>query len=436
MKITFLGATKSVTGSLSLVESQDLLYAVDAGFYQGENADEALLEKLPFDPKDLSAVFLTHAHLDHSGFLPRLTNLGFRGKIYCTPQTATLIQIILNDSARLLEKRTDTRLQDLYTTQDVQTVVSLLKAIPFHHPFTCDHLTVEFKRAGHILGAASVELTGDKRVLFSGDLGRSDDALLTPPDPAIGNYDLVVMESTYGNRVRPSGMEAELNSFLVRLHNEGRPGLMASFAVARAQSLIYLLHRFLKHHPEYALPIYVDGPMLHKANKVYAKFAADTKDPQGLTEALEAFEAVEFFHQRKSLGNKEGAFLILSSSGMLSGGPIMTHLQALAPERRALLFLPGYMSPGTLGYDFLHGERMINLGEGATAQWLGEVVHSDCFSSHADQTELITWIKASAPGTKVALNHGEASAKRALQVKLAELGLAAFVPDTGDVVEL
>ncbi len=436
MKIKFHGATQSVTGSMTLVEHRGELFCVDAGFYQGENAQEAILRPLPFDPRELRAVFLTHAHLDHSGMLPRLTHLGFRGAVYCTPQTAKLARLILSDSAGLLEKNPHPRMAHFYDSADVQTAISLFKPIPLHQPFKVEGLTARFQSAGHILGAASVELHGDKRVLFSGDLGRSDDVLFNPPEAPQGEYDLVVMESTYGDRLRPPGMEAELNSFLVRLHAEGRTGIFASFAVARAQTLLYLIHRFFERHPEHKIPVHVDGPMLLSANRIYQNFAQDTKDPTGLMAALTAFDQIENPGERRNVQREEGARLFLSSSGMLSGGPVLSHLAALADDPRAVLFLPGYMSPGTLGHAFLQGERTFPDRVLGMVKWHGEVLHSDCFSSHADQRELLAWTASLPRHTRVALVHGEASAKTQLKGTLEAQELSAFIPETGEVVAL
>jgi metallo-beta-lactamase family protein len=436
MKITFHGATKSVTGSMTLIESKNILVLVDAGLYQGVDAEENILSPLPYNPKNVDAVFLTHAHLDHSGLLPRLARLGFRGPIFCTPQTAKLVRIILNDSAELLEKNPSPRMQNFYTIQDVQTIISHLKPIAFDSSFQFEHLTIRFKKAGHILGAASVEIKEQKRILFSGDLGRSDDVLIPPPAQVQELYDLVVMESTYGNKIRPPGMEADLKSFLVKLKTENKIGILASFAVARAQTLIYLIYHFFQRHPEYKIPVFIDGPMLQEASKVYEQFAEETKDPQGLRSSLEYFETIEHFRQRKHVQHKEAPFLILSSSGMLSGGPIMSHLKAFAHESNVALFLPGYMAPGTLGYLLSKGERTLPTEDGVTLHWTGEIIHSESFSSHADQNELLSWVKSAADQCQIALLHGEEESKKSLKILLEKKHPKVIIPISGDSIEI
>jgi metallo-beta-lactamase family protein len=413
MKLTFIGATQSVTGSMTLVEEGETRLLVDAGFYQGLDAEEKLLSPLPFNPKDLSGVVITHAHLDHCGMLPRLFKLGFKGPVFCTEITSKLMRLILTDSAHLLEEKENPALKDFYDQKNVEQVFGSLQKLTLHKKHISENLTLTLRDAGHILGASSLLLEGTKRVLFSGDLGRSDDLLLNPPEKALPDLDLIVMESTYGDRLRPQGMEAELASFLVKIKEESRTGLIASFAVARAQTLIYLMHQFYTRNPQYKIPVYVDGPMLQAASDIYKKYAHTTKDPEGLKRALFEFENIEHYKVRQHIQNKDAPKIILASSGMLSGGPVMSYLESFMRDEGASLFLSGYQAEGTLGRALMEHKNNLKVNN-RVFEWRGDIQQAETFSSHADQAELISWL-ADNSHSPVALIHGEESAKMHLQ---------------------
>jgi metallo-beta-lactamase family protein len=415
MRIHFLGATEDVTGSMTLVESHGVRLLVDAGLAQGLRADEINLRELPFDPQKIDLILLTHAHLDHCGYLPRLYKLGLRSPIMCTEETAKLMRVILDDSAQLLAQHENPKLQSFYDTSDVEKVFSHLKICQFHHSYPFKHLQISFHYAGHILGASSIKIQAEKSVLFSGDLGRFDDPLLTPPESAPAACDLVVMEATYGGRIRPMGMEAEINSFLVKVKEENRIGLIASFAVARAQTLLYLIHRFYRHHPEYELPLYIDGPMLMRANDIYKRYAHKTKDPQGLRDALDYFEKVEHFKLREHLKKSDKPKIVISSSGMLSGGPVMNYLESLQHDPLSILFLAGYQAPGTLGRAMGEKQSGLILNH-KPFQWQGDIIQAESFSSHADQRELCSWV--SSTKSPIVIIHGEEDSKKSLEQQL------------------
>lgn len=416
MKLTFIGATKGVTGSMTLVQEGDTRILVDAGLYQGMDAEEKILTPLPFNPKDINAVVITHAHLDHCGMLPRLFKLGFKGPVFCSEITSKLMRLILTDSAHLLSEKENPKLNEFYELKNVEQVFGSLHKLTTHHPFTFENLTLTLREAGHILGATSLLVEGTKRVLFSGDLGRSDDFLLLPPEKALNDVDLIVMESTYGDRLRPKGMEAELASFLVKIKEGARTGLISSFAVARAQTLLYLIHQFYTRHPEFKIPVYVDGPMLQAANEIYKKYAHVTRDPQGLKYALGEFEMIDHFKVRRHIQDKEGPQIILASSGMLSGGPVMSYLEHFMRDEKASLLLSGYQSEGTLGYALVNRQKDLTVNN-KPFEWQGEIEQAQSFSSHADQTELLSWL-ADNSHSPIALIHGEESAKLKLQTLL------------------
>lgn len=430
MELTFWGATEDVTGSMTFVQMPEGLIAIDAGFNQGTRETEKLNDlALPYHPKDIKAIILTHAHLDHSGFLPLLVKKGFRGPIYCTRPTAKLASVILKDSASLND-------QKHYDGSDVTSTINLFKTIEWNK--TTDLLGGNFMLfpAGHILGASSVRLKdGKTSLVFSGDLGRKNDPLI--PDPvSCPEVDAVVMESTYGAKVREGDIEKELYTFLMKISRESRVGIIASFAVARGQLLITTINEFFKRHPEDKIRVVFDSPMMADANEIYKSFADLTKIPEALKDSMTSIESIEFEGQWESLRKKSGPLLIISSSGMVTGGRIGRHLQNWHDDERAVLFLPGYQGEGTPGRALLLGERSLKGPGDSTFQWKGEVIGSDAFSSHADQKELLLWTEHLTPGTNIYLIHGEEHSKIELSNLLRARGMNVKIPFRSEAVRL
>lgn len=423
MNIKFLGAIEDVTGSMILLEFSKRKILIDCGLYQGTNeVVKKNLRSLPFNPKEITDVILTHAHLDHSGFIPRLVKLGFRGNIYATKPTLKLARIIMNDSAHIIEKSEHHILKSFYEMQDVEIAISLFKSKKFNETFDIEGLSVTLLAAGHILGAASVFITdGDKRIVFSGDLGRLNDPLIPPPEKC-PETDILVIESTYGGKVREGDLEEELFNFLKKIKKESRVGIIASFAVARAQSLITLVHQFYENHPEEKIRFVIDGPMMTAANKIYKEFSHETTRPQELLKALEEVEVIDHARQWESISKKEGPLLIITSSGMVSGGRIWRYLENWQDDNKACLFLPGYQAIGTAGRALSEGVRIIHDEQGKEVHWSGEVISSGAFSSHADQNELLSWISDLKKDTQIFINHGEKISKEKMKAKLQEIG--------------
>ena len=423
MNIKFLGAIEDVTGSMILLEFSKGKILIDCGLYQGTNeVVKKNLRSLPFNPKEITDVILTHAHLDHSGFIPRLVKLGFRGNIYATQPTLKLARIIMNDSAHIIEKSEHHILKSFYEMQDVEIAISLFKSKKFNATFDIEGLSVTLLPAGHILGAASVFITdGDKRIVFSGDLGRLNDPLIPPPEKC-PETDILVIESTYGGKVREGDLEQELFNFLKKIKKESRVGIIASFAVARAQSLITLVHQFYENHPEEKIRFVIDGPMMTAANKIYKEFSHETTRPQELLKALEEVEVIDHSRQWESISKKEGPLLIITSSGMVSGGRIWRYLENWQDDNKACLFLPGYQAIGTAGRALSEGVRIIHDEQGKEVHWSGEVISSGAFSSHADQNELLSWISDLEKDTQIFINHGEKISKEKMKAKLQEIG--------------
>lgn len=418
---------------MTVVELPNGKILIDCGLIQGEKeASKKNHRELPFDPKEIKAVVLTHAHLDHCGFLPKLVKDGFRGSIYCTKPTKELALVILSDSAKLQEDDD----MPLYTAEDVGRVRSIFKVKEVNQVFKIAGGLLKFQIAGHILGAVSVVLDAGKRIVFSGDLGRSDDLLMFSPHlcpPA----DYVVMESTYGSRVRLGNLAEELKTILVNTHKKKQTLIVASFAVARAQLLLTLIHEFYERHPEYRVDVFIDSPMMKKANQVYKKYADLTKHPEDLYEAINGVNVIQHKCQWESIKKKSGPFIVITSSGMISGGRVWRYLANWQSDKNAVIFLPGYQAEGTAGRFFSEGGREVTDNEGNVIHWTGDVVHSDAFSSHADQKELIEWVSSHSKDSRIFLNHGDDDSKQKLKEKLLEAGVKTVtLPKRNEVIDL
>lgn len=427
MKIEFVGATEEVTGSMTIVTLPEGKVLVDAGLYQGlSDATSKNYFPLTFIASEIKAILLTHAHLDHCGFIPKLVKDGFRGAIFCTKATMKLALIILKDSASLHQNSSEQA--PLYTMEDVVVTLSLFKPIEFNHWTPILGANICFHQAGHILGASFIEIRGEKTIVFSGDLGRNNDPYMEKPE-LCPKADLVVMESTYGGKIRQGDMEKELYSFLVKISRGQKVGIIASFAVARGQLLLNLIQDFFRRHPEEKIRLVMDGPMMKEANIIYEKFL-----PEAFS-SLHEIEVIDNIGEWESLRKKSGPLLIISSSGMLAGGRIWRHLKNWQDDSSAVLFLPGFQAPGTAGRALSEGFRDVISPDKERVHWSGEIITSEAFSSHADQNELLAWVSGLDKKTQVYLIHGEAESKEKLQKKLNELGYGkVIIPERGTII--
>ncbi|MBY0517964.1 MAG: MBL fold metallo-hydrolase, partial [Bacteriovoracaceae bacterium] len=393
--------------------------------------DEKNFVSLPYSPKSIKEVVITHAHLDHSGYLPRLVKKGFHGSIICTQTTADLIKIILDDSASI--NRGDD--EALYDAEDVKATLKLLRPEKWDHEFSFLGMKAKLIPAGHILGASSLIIEAEKRIIFSGDIGRSDDYLIPQP-VSCPPSDVVIMESTYGGKVRAGNMYDDLLHFLSKVVKEKKIGIIASFAMARGQMLITLIEQAFLAHPELKLPLYFDSPMMKKVNEVYKKHNALTKHPVEMIESLREAEALDFAGQWDTLKKKSGPLLIISSSGMVSGGRIFRHLHNWEHDPNTIIFLPGYQGENTPGRTLKDGGHTIVDTEGESITWAGEVQSSEAFSSHADQNELLNWVKE-AKAKKIVLIHGEEKSKERLKEKLSKItNTKVIIPTRGQTLEI
>lgn len=434
MKLTFLGATKTVTGSRYLVEADGKKVLVDCGLFQGFK--ELRLRnwaKFPVPPGEVDAVILTHAHLDHSGYLPLLVKQGFRGKIYCTPPTLDLCKLLLPDSGYLQEE--DARRANkygytkhkpalpLYTLADAEESLGHFQTIPFGKEKYLSHdLRFRFERAGHILGAASVYLTADQRtVLFSGDVGRPHDPVMCAPVMPV-QADYLVVESTYGDRLHEKTHPLDrLAEIIKRTSERGGSVIIPVFAVGRAQSLIYYIYELALSKRIPAIPVYLDSPMAINATGIMEKYMDEHRLDRETCRAM--IENVTFVHtpeESKKLDQDRFPKIILAASGMATGGRVLHHLEHLAGDHRNTILFAGFQAGGTRGDRILRGEKEIKI-HGAMATINAEVAQLHSVSAHADYKEILGWLgHMQQPPQQIFVTHGEPEASAAMKMHIEE----------------
>ncbi len=450
MKLSFLGAAGTVTGSKTLVEHQGKRILVDCGLFQGyKNLRLLNWEALPFDAAELDAVVLTHAHLDHSGVLPLLVRNGYRGPIYATAATVDLCGLLLPDSGHLQEEdaafanrhkssRHDPALP-LYTEEDARYALKSFRALKPDQIIDLGAFRMRLRPAGHILGASSVELrTARGSILFSGDLGRPDDPVMRPPSP-IEHADYLVVESTYGDRLHePGDSGAELADIIGRTAARGGVVLVPSFAVGRAQNLLYEIYRLKRAGRIPDLPVFLDSPMAINSMNIYRRHRREhrlsVEDCQGMSGVARMCRTVD---ESRALDQLRYPAIIISASGMATGGRVLHHLRSLAPDHRNSIVFAGFQAGGTRGARLVAGERTVRIfGEDVRVN--AEVVSLAGMSAHADASQLMDWMKTAPRAPRhVFINHGESQAAEALRLGIArELHWDASVPLLGQRVEI
>ena len=455
--LTFIGGAQTVTGSKTLLDIADGRVLIDCGLFQGRK--KLRLQNwapFPVPPDSIDAVVLTHAHIDHCGYIPRLVKQGFRGPIYCTDGTRRLAQIVLPDSGYLQEEEAEFANRHgsskhdpalpLYTQADAMACLDQFETVPFDSPHqVLSTVEATWQRAGHILGAASIGLRltdHDTRVIFSGDLGRSTHPLLLPPAP-IGRADTVITESTYGDENHSGGDPGERIAEVVnRAARHGGVVLIPSFAVDRTEIVLWHLDQLVKagHVPN--LPVFVDSPMASRALDVY-RSEARSASPEIRPEfhGQELFSSIELTETRtveasKGLNARHGPMIIISASGMATGGRIIHHLARRISDHRNEVLLVGFQAPGTRGDSLRSGARQIKLfGHYYPVR---AKVSSIALSAHADQTDLSNWVHSATPAPDmVYVNHGEPDSSAALiEVLNNQFGLSAIAPHPGERVRL
>lgn len=459
-RLTFLGAARTVTGSQYLLEAGSARLMVDCGMFQGERALRQRNWAEPVqDPAAVPWLALTHAHLDHTGRVPRLVKQGFRGKILCTPATRELAEIILKDAAHLqeedaayLNRKGLTRHQPalpLFDGADVEACLGLFETVKLgEERALAPELSLVFRDAGHLLGAASVDVRlretdgRTARVLFSGDVGRFDTIVARDPEMA-PQVDFIVMESTYGNRAHAAvPLLEQLQGVLERTFARGGVLVIPAFAVGRAQQMIYLMDRLVTEGRLRPFPIHLDSPMAIEATRIYSRFP-DALRPEmsGLAGRSILYNKWVNVHRSRAESEKlnelRGPAVILSSSGMLTGGRILHHCRVRLPHPQNTLLITGHQGANTLGRALLEGARVVRIHK-SEVPVLAEVTELRGLSGHADPAELLRWLSGvQRPPARVFLTHGEEEAALALAARLEkERGFAAHVPGPGETVEL
>jgi metallo-beta-lactamase family protein len=460
MFLTFIGGIGTVTGSKTLVEAGGGLFLVDCGLFQGPREVRSRnWDPFPIDPASLASVVLTHAHLDHCGYLPALVRDGFDGPVYCSPNSAELVPIILRDSAKLQAEDTAWALkkgfsrhaqpEPLYDINDAERAIAMLRPVEFEADFhPADGVTAQFDHAGHILGSSIATITDEangRTVVFSGDLGRGNHPLLSAPHPP-DDADAIVIESTYGDREHED-VEAEIDQMaaaITRTLKRGGTVVIPAFAVDRTEVLLKALRTLQDHQRIPVAPIHVDSPMALAAMRVYVRAIQDG-DPEISTSTIaEGPDAIDMpnVHEattpEQSMAlDKGGARIIISASGMGSGGRVTHHLKALLPDRDNTVLLVGFQAVGTPGRMLLDGAHEIKI-HGQYVPVRAEIVEIEAFSVHADSSELVDWLMSCADKpAQVFVNHGEPEAAQALADRIRrEWDVAVVVPHPGERVRV
>jgi metallo-beta-lactamase family protein len=445
MEITFLGATGTVTGSKYLLTSGSTQLLVDCGLFQGfKQLRLRNWTAPPVNPSELNAVILTHAHLDHSGYLPLLVKHGFSGKVYCTRGTRDLCGILLPDSGHLQEEDAmhankhryskHAPALPLYTEEDAVRSLRTFFPVEMERDIDLgDGLTLRLSPAGHILGSSLVSVThGGRSILFSGDLGRPVDLIMKPP-AAVRRTDYLVIESTYGNRLHdPTDPETALAAVINRTIARGGMVVIPSFAVGRTQSVLYAIHR-LKTAGTLPndLPVFLDSPMAIEATDIYARHAGEHRlTPADCRAMCRAARFVNSVEESKRLDAFEGPMVLVSASGMATGGRVLHHLKVFAPDPRNTILFVGFQAGGTRGEAMVNGATAVKI-HGAYVPVRAEVAALECLSAHADYAEIIGWLKqVESPPRQTFITHGEPAAADALRHRIEEqLGWRCRVPD-------
>lgn len=447
MKITFFGAAGGVTGSCSLLEADGKRFLIDCGMFQGDDdLEKKNGEPLPFDPSTLTAVFVTHAHLDHVGRLPLLVKGGFKGHFYATPPTVELADLIMNDALGVMKydnKKTGKPV--IYDEADIAGVMGEFKPIEYETALAVGGAVVTFHDAGHIFGSAFIEFAAEgKKIVFSGDVGNVHVPILRDTEDLPKDLDALICESTYGDRLHESS--ATRQEYIERLISEaiGRGGvvMIPSFSLERTQELIYDLNDLIERKHKLAhIPIFLDSPLAIDALKVYRKYPRyyDEEAARYFKEGddLFAFPGLTPTYTRDEsmkINHTPGAKIIIAGAGMMTGGRIVHHALRYLSDARNTLLLIGYQSHGTLGRRIMDGESPVKImGESVAVHCQVKMIGA--LSAHGDQKKLLSWIQVAHP-RQVLLNHGDQSAKIVLAKKFSEIGIKSTPVGEGMVIEV
>lgn len=449
----FYGAARSVTGANYLLEigneTNKTKILIDCGMSQGSRmAQKENYESFSYDPKEIRALLITHAHIDHTGRIPRIYRDGFRGKIYGTPPTLDFAKLLLLDSEHVMRDEAEKQgVEPLYTIDEVEAASGLFEGIDYHKEFEVGPgITAEFLDAGHILGSSIIRIKAEnKTIIFSGDLGNPPTPFLRPTE-SVDHADYVIIESAYGNRLHESREKREeiLKNTIKDTIGKGGVLMIPAFAIERTQELLFELNNMVEHHSIPAVPVFLDSPLAIKATVIYKKYPEYyNKEAAYLIKSSDDifnFPNLEFtptVEDSKRINNVPAPKIVIAGSGMSTAGRILYHEQRYLPDPNSTLLIIGYQTEGSLGRRVLDGEKEVEI--------FGETVSVRCrvkaiggYSAHADQAGLKNWInRIKRPIKKVFVVQGEETAEMALQhIIIKELAIPAEAPKMGDVFEL
>jgi metallo-beta-lactamase family protein len=451
MKIRFIGGAGTVTGSKTLIESNGIRILIDCGQFQGiKPLRERNWEPLPILPSSIDFVLLTHGHLDHCGWLPRLVNQGFKGKIYCTSPTKDITKLILLDSAKIQEEDANKANKEnyskheiaepLYTVEQVEAVFPLFRIIKINEVVNLDaEISAIYTNAGHIIGACTIELKlENKTLVFSGDIGRDNDLLVFPPiKPNKGDY--IFLESTYGNRLHPdTDTKAELEMYINNTVRKNGTIIIPSFAVERAQTIMYLLWQLKEENRIPNIPYIIDTPMGISVLDIFANNRNWHKLPEEHFVAMcNMFAMITDYKETIETIYNKSPKVVIAASGMITGGRVLSYLEQYIGLPETTVIIIGYQAEGTRGRKLLEGATEIKI-HGKYYEVKANILEIESLSAHADQKGLLDWLSEfKTKPTKVFLVHGENQAADELRIKIKEqYGFECSVPLLGQEIEL
>jgi len=450
MKLTFLGAAGTVTGSKYLLDTGDRQLLVDCGLFMGKKEYRLRnWEAPPPELENIDAIILSHGHIDHIGYLPVLYKHGYRGPVYSTVGTFELCEILLPDSgylqeeeARYLNKHRLSKHEPalpLYTQEEAEACLKLFRTVDMEEPLGIDGVDVHFTRAGHILGSACVHVTaGGRRIVFSGDVGRQHDPVMRPPVP-FDRADYLLVESTYGNRLH-GGIDpaTELRDVIRRTTERKGTVVIPSFAVGRTQAILHIISELFKAGEIPDVPVFLNSPMAINATHIYCKHAGEHRlNEQQCGEMFSVADMVRSTEASKALNTNDGPAVIISASGMATGGRVVHHLKTLLPDPGNTVVFAGFQAPGTRGEALLSGAETVKI-HGEQVPVRAEIVDLDNMSAHADYEELLEWMRqCGCTPNRTFITHGEPRAASAFRDRIQEtLGWECHIPEHGETVEL
>ncbi|SET50070.1 metallo-beta-lactamase family protein [Marinobacter segnicrescens] len=453
MKLQFLGGTGTVTGSRYLLSDDKHRMLVDCGMYQGvKTLRRRNWAPFPVEPHTIDAVVLTHAHIDHTGYLPALVKNGFKGKIYCTKATHELCKVLLPDAGYLQEEDAKYAFrkkfskhehpEPLFTEKDAYEALKHFESLHYHEEFEpVKGFHVTFTPAGHILGSSCVHVRHaghDRTVVFSGDVGRQNDVIMRPPEP-IQKADVLVCESTYGDRLHgETDPEQELTDIISTTAARGGVVLMPAFAVGRAQMLLYLVHKLMAQGKIPKLPVYLNSPMAIRATEIFCRHHKEHRLNQAQCELIDDnTHFVRSVEESIELTTKKFPAIIISASGMASGGRVLHHLKMLLPNPRNSIVFAGFQAPGTRGDAMVNGVESVKI-HGEYWPVKAEIHNLDSLSAHGDYAEILEWLgQGQLKPEKVYITHGEMLAADVMRKRVRErFGWDCEVPELFQEVEI